>query len=56
MSAYVWFTDIEFNPQKSVNCQARSAAIYKLLQEKEWFDVVKSREAWLSFHKDHVKS
>lgn len=56
LSAYAWFTDIEFNPQKSVNCQARSAAIYKLLQEKGWFDVVKSRETWLSFHREHVKA
>ena len=22
------FTDIEFNPQKSINCQARSCALY----------------------------
>ena len=25
---YNAFTDIEFNPRKSINCQARSAAIY----------------------------
>ena len=25
---YNAFTDIEFNPEKSINCQARSAAIF----------------------------
>ena len=27
LSQYMWFTDIEFNPKKSVNCQARSVAV-----------------------------
>jgi len=29
------FTDIEFNPDKSVNCQARSCALYVALSAKE---------------------
>lgn len=28
LSQYEAFTDIEFNPEKSLNCQARSAALY----------------------------
>lgn len=28
LSRYEAFTDIEFNPEKSINCQARSAALY----------------------------
>jgi hypothetical protein len=28
LTAYEAFTDIEFNPEKSINCQARSAALY----------------------------
>jgi hypothetical protein len=28
------FTDIEFNPEKSINCQARSAALYVALQHR----------------------
>lgn len=28
------FTDIEFNPQKSVNCQAEAAAIYVSLRKQ----------------------
>ncbi len=31
---YNAFTDIEFNPKKSLNCQARSAAIFVSLAEK----------------------
>lgn len=30
---YDAFTDIEFNPQKSINCQARSAALYVSLHQ-----------------------
>jgi len=28
LTSYGAFTDIEFNPEKSINCQARSAALY----------------------------
>lgn len=52
---YDWFTDIEFNPKKSINCQARSAAIYKLLQMKNIFNVLDSKAEWLGFHKKYVK-
>ena len=31
---YSGFTDIEFNPQKSINCQARSAALYVALTRR----------------------
>ena len=31
---YQGFTDIEFNPQKSINCQARSAALYVALTQR----------------------
>ena len=54
LSAYSWFTDIEFNPEKSINCQARSAAIYKLLQEKELFEVVEDVGTWRDFHGHYV--
>ncbi len=32
---YNAFTDIEFNPQKSINCQARSAALYVSLYKAD---------------------
>ena len=54
LGAYAWFTDIEFNPKKSINCQARSAAIYQLLQKEACFDKVESMQEWIAFHKVHI--
>lgn len=34
MQEYGAFTDIEFNPEKSVNCQARTAALYVSLKKE----------------------
>lgn len=55
INEYSWFTDIEFNPGKSINCQARAVAIYKLIQEKAAFNVLNDRSAWINFHTLHVK-
>lgn len=42
------FTDIEFNPQKSFNCQARAAALYKYLVNKNLLDdTLASEEKYL---------
>ncbi len=54
LSPYQWFTDIEFNPKKSINCQARAAAIYRLLQSAHGFEVLSSKEKWLAFHREYV--
>ena len=35
---YLAFTDIEFNPQKSLNCQAYSAALYSAMIKNELLD------------------
>ena len=53
LTAYDAFSDIAFNPKKSVNCQARSAALYlalaksgqlvqALLGQREFLEVMKS--------------
>ena len=55
INEYNWFTDIEFNPGKSINCQARAVAIYRLIQEKAAFNVLNDRSAWINFHSLHVK-
>lgn len=34
LDQYVAFTDIEFNPDKSINCQARSCALFASLRRK----------------------
>lgn len=33
--SYAAYSDIEFNPKKSINCQARSVALFISLQEKD---------------------
>lgn len=35
---YTAFSDIEFNPKKSINCQARSVALFVSLREKDLLD------------------
>ena len=51
---YEYFTDIEFNPNRSVNCQARTVAILKtLIISNKNIDEM-SFEEWIEFHKMHV--
>lgn len=46
--AYDAFTDIEFNPNRSLNCQAEAAAIYVSLQQQGMLDdALKSKENFL---------
>jgi hypothetical protein len=48
LAEYQAFTDIEFNPEKSINCQARSAALYVGLRQEGMFDeALLSSEAYL---------
>jgi hypothetical protein len=35
---YAGFTDIEFNPDRSINCQARSCALLVTLMKNDWLD------------------
>lgn len=45
---YNAFTDIEFNPLKSINCQARAAAIYVSLRKKRLLSqALESKESFL---------
>jgi hypothetical protein len=47
--AYSAFTDIEFNPEKSVNCQAYSAATFVSLHRRGLIDeIAASKEAFLN--------
>jgi hypothetical protein len=38
LSRYAGFTDIEFNPAKSINCQARSCALFVSLMKMQLLD------------------
>lgn len=46
------FTDIEFNPKKSINCQARSLALYLSLKSRGIVeDIVKDKDDFIEFFK-----
>lgn len=47
---YSAFTDIEFNPEKSINCQAEAAAIFVSLQKRNVLDLaLASMENFIKF-------
>jgi hypothetical protein len=49
MNQYAGFTDIEFNPKRSKNCQARSCATYVALHERGMLEeAMKSRDTFIS--------
>jgi len=52
LSSYTGFTDIEFNPQRSINCQARSCALYVALLRAELFrDAISHPDAFIEILK-----
>ncbi len=54
---YYGFSDIEFNPDKSINCQAASAALYKALVERELIDLaLSSPEEFIRIHEGQKKN
>lgn len=60
LQRFAGFTDIEFNPKKSINCQARSCALYVSLLRRDVLDsIIADRDAFLdilsrdSFYQPH---
>jgi hypothetical protein len=54
--SYHGFTDIEFNPKKSVNCQARSCALLVALMEEELLDTaIQSPESFIEIMSKHAR-
>ena len=50
---YSGFTDIEFNPEKSISCQARSAALFVSLHKRRLLEkALSSKEIFLLVTKD----
>ena len=48
---YDGFSDIEFNPKKSINCQAAAAALYKALVHRELLDrAMSSPKEFIKIH------
>ena len=53
------FTDIEFNPKKQINCQARSAALFVYLTSMELLDeIISNKKTYLNYFSnfDHWNS
>lgn len=51
LMTYDGFSDIEFNPDKSINCQAASAALYKSLVDHKLIDkALSSPEEFIELH------
>jgi len=54
LNRYAGFTDIEFNPERSVNCQARSCALFASLTAKGLLETaVESPEAFVGVITKH---
>ena len=54
ISNYNYFTDIEFNPTKSINTQARAAAMIRLLLDEYEELPDFSREDFIQYHEEHI--
>lgn len=48
LAPYNAFTDIEFNPERSINCQAYSVALFLSLQHRGWLNQARSKEGFLA--------
>lgn len=55
VSDYNYFTDIEFNPAKSINTQARTAAMVKLILEEYGYLPDFSKDGFIQYHKEHIE-
>ncbi|MCI8995508.1 MAG: hypothetical protein HFI30_07455 [Lachnospiraceae bacterium] len=54
ISSYNYFTDIEFNPEKSINTQARAVAMIRLLLDEYGELPDFSKEDFIQYHKEHI--
>ncbi len=54
VSNYNYFTDIEFNPAKSINTQARAAAMIKLILDEYGYLPDFQKQDFIQFHKEHI--
>ena len=54
ISKYNYFTDIEFNPARSINTQARSVPLIKLILEEYGYLPDFSKDEFIQYHKEHV--
>ena len=50
---YDYFTDIEFNPEKSLNCQAHSVAMFVSLYKRKLLSFIRKPEDFLNLYKEY---
>lgn len=55
MKDYNIFTDIEFNPQKSLNTQGRAVAIFKTLLSNDYLKILENQNDFKKYYKKYVK-
>lgn len=53
LSQYEAFTDIEFNPEKSINCQACSVAMFVSLHKRNLLDSIKDPKTFLQLYSEY---
>ena len=51
---YNYFTDIEFNPAKSINTQAKAAAMLKMIVAEYGYLPSFNKEDFIQYHKEHI--
>lgn len=51
---YNFFTDIEFNPAKSINTQARTVSMIRLILEEYGILPDFSKDDFIQYHKEHI--
>ena len=54
VSNYNYFTDIEFYPAKSINTQARAAALIKLILDEYGYLPDFQKQDFIQYHKEHI--
>ena len=52
---YYLFTDLFFNPNKSLNTQARATAIFKTLYDNDYLKLLENVNEFKEYYKDNVK-
>lgn len=55
LNKYVYFTDIEFNPKKSINTQAEAICLVKLAFEEYGNLPIFTKNGFMKFYKAHMK-
>lgn len=56
ISNYNCFTDIEFNPTKSINTQARTVAMIQLILDEFGYLPDFQKDDFIQYHKEHIEN